>query len=115
MVHRTQRHRARIGWVGVDNNTNGGAGGFGVHKPSAADVQQMRRLLKADYEQKLSSQRTPQYRDFLRRLLCVDVLRRYTAAEALADPWVLGPEAVGGVEMVAEPWTTEFGTNSMPI
>ena len=34
--------------------------------------------------------RSPEYVAFMRRLLCVDVAERYTAAQALQDPWILG-------------------------
>jgi hypothetical protein len=39
---------------------------------------------------RLNPERSPGYRLFMKRLLCPDVFRRYTAAEALVDPWILG-------------------------
>ena len=67
-----------------------GVGGEGVHKASARDAELMRYLMAAKYS--LKPGRSPEFVAFLKRLLCVDPALRYTAAEALADPWVLGKD-----------------------
>jgi serine/threonine protein kinase len=48
-------------------------------------------LVKGSYRQ-LKPDRSPEYMAFLKRLLCPDVATRYTAAEALMDPWILGDD-----------------------
>ena len=67
---------------------NDGVGGHGVHQTTAGNLRLMRDLQEAKYV--LKADRTDLYRNFLARLLCPDVATRYTAAEALADPWILG-------------------------
>ena len=56
----------------------------------------MRDLQEAKYV--LKDGRSPEYRQFLSRLLCPDVAMRYTAVDALKDPWIL---------MGPDPWTAE--------
>ena len=51
----------------------------------------------ADANYQLNSERSSEYAAFLRRLLCFEPAQRYTAAEALKDPWVLGTD-----------WTTAY-------
>lgn len=68
----------------------GGVGGPHVHQANAGHLRQMRDLQAARYA--LKPGRSPEYVAFLERLLCVDVDRRYTAIEALSDPWMLADE-----------------------
>ena len=71
---------------------NDGVGGHAVHQTTAGNLRLMRDLQEAKYVVK--PQRSPQYVAFLGRLLQPDLARRYTAAEALLDPWILmGPDA----------------------
>jgi serine/threonine protein kinase len=67
---------------------NDGVGGHGVHAQSASDAELMRYLMQAKYP--LKGTESPEFVEFMSRLLSVDVERRYTAVEALSDPWVLG-------------------------
>lgn len=69
---------------------NDGVGGHGVYRPSRGNLQLMRDLLAARYT--LKPERSPEYVAFMERLLCVDVGRRYTAMEALSDPWMLADD-----------------------
>ena len=72
---------------------NDGVGGH--HQTTAGNLRLMRDLQDAKYV--LKPERSPEYVAFLKRLLCPDVATRYTAAEALTDPWILG-----------EDWTPEM-------
>ena len=67
-----------------------GVGGHGVHQATSGNLWLMEDLQNAKYV--LKDERTPEYREFLKRLLCPDVSARYTAAEALMDPWILAGE-----------------------
>lgn len=67
-----------------------GVGGHGVHQATSGNLRLMEDLQNAKYV--LKDERTPEYREFLKRLLCPDVSARYTAAEALMDPWILAGE-----------------------
>ena len=75
---------------------NDGVGGHGVHESTTSIRRLMESLQNARYV--LKPGRSPEYRQFLSRLLCPDVSTRYTAAEALKDPWIL---------MGPDPWTAE--------
>ena len=66
---------------------NDGVGGHGVHQTTAGNLRLMRDLQDAKYV--LKPDRSPEYVAFLARLLQPDVGHRYTAAEALMDPWIL--------------------------
>ena len=55
-----------------------GVGGFGVKKATQKDLALMQDLQAANYP--LKPDRTPEYVEFLSRLICPDVNRRYTAA-----------------------------------
>ena len=65
----------------------GGVGGPGIYEPTLGHLALMRNLMTARY--RLKSGRSAEYVAFLGRLLCVDADRRYTAIEALSDPWML--------------------------
>ena len=66
---------------------NDGVGGHGVHQTTAGNLRLMQDLQKANYT--LKDGRSPEYVEFLSRLLCPNVAERYTAAEALMDPWIV--------------------------
>jgi serine/threonine protein kinase len=78
---------------------NHGCGGPDCYTRTPGNLELMRHLQAASYP--LKPERSAEYRSFLSRLLCVDVARRYTAAEALKDPWILGddwsPDSVAAV------------------
>ena len=69
---------------------NDGVGGHGVHQTTAGNLRLMKDLQAANYI--LKPERSPEYVEFLKRLLCPDVASRYTAAQALMDPWILAGE-----------------------
>ena len=69
---------------------NDGVGGHGVHQTTAGNLRLMQDLQKANYT--LKDARSPEYRAFLARLLCPNVADRYTAEEALMDPWIVTAE-----------------------
>lgn len=71
-------------------NDGGGGGGHGVHQTTAGNLRLMRDLQDEKYE--LKPERSPEYVAFLKRLLCPDVATRYSAAEALMDPWIMGDD-----------------------
>ena len=69
---------------------NDGVGGHGVHQTTEGNLRLMQDLQKANYT--LKDARSPEYRAFLARLLCPNVAHRYTAEEALMDPWIVTAE-----------------------
>ena len=77
----------------------GGVGGPGVYQPTMGHLALMRNLMTARY--RLSPGRSPAYAAFLERLLCVDAGRRYTAIEALSDPWMLADDEWSAGQAVA--------------
>lgn len=64
-----------------------GVGGAGVHRATQQNLRMMRLLKDAEY--KLRPGYSPEFIAFLSRLLTPDASARYTAAEALLDPWML--------------------------
>ena len=68
----------------------GGFGGHGVTVPTRTDTACMRAICSANY--KLKSGSSAEIHTFLARLLNVDPATRYTAAQALHDPWILGTD-----------------------
>ena len=66
---------------------NDGVGGHGVHQTTAGNLRLMQDLQNAEY--KLKEGRSPEYVAFLARLLCPNVSERYTAEQALMDPWIV--------------------------
>jgi serine/threonine protein kinase len=69
---------------------NDSVGGHGVHQTTAGNLRLMKDLQAANYV--LKAERSPEYVEFIKRLLCPDVASRYTAAQALMDPWILAGE-----------------------
>jgi len=68
----------------------GGFGGPGVMVPTHRDTACMRAICSANY--KLKPGYSTEFHTFLGRLLHVDPATRYTAAQALHDPWILGTD-----------------------
>ena len=61
-----------------------------MHQASPQNIRMMKLLSEARYE--LSEGHSRKFVAFLSRLLTPDVAARYTAAEALVDPWMLDSE-----------------------
>jgi serine/threonine protein kinase len=70
-----------------DEPGNGGVGEHGQHRATRQNLRLMKQLMHAQYD--LKRDYSPEFVDFLSRLLTTDVNARYTAAEALVDPWML--------------------------
>eukprot|EP01043_Picozoa_sp_COSAG02_P006585 COSAG02_NODE_188_length_30307_cov_341.858746_24_plen_385_part_00 len=64
-----------------------GVGEHGQHRATRQNLHLMQQLKRAQYQ--LKGDYSPEFIEFLSRLLIVDVNARYTAAEALVDPWML--------------------------
>ena len=73
-----------------DRRAHGGFGGSGVKQATRVDTACMNAIKGAKY--RLDRQRSAEYRAFLAKLLCVDPATRYTAVEALHDPWIRGTD-----------------------
>jgi serine/threonine protein kinase len=69
---------------------NDSVGGHGVHQTTAGNLRLMQNMQKANYT--LKTERSSEYRAFLARLLCPNIADRYTAEEALMDPWIVTAE-----------------------
>jgi serine/threonine protein kinase len=59
-------------------------------------------LLSQAAKYPLKAGRTPEYVAFLKKLLCPDVASRYTAAQALKDPWLM-----------CDDWTAEMAQEAV--
>ena len=69
---------------------NDGVGGHGVKAATPENLRMMKRLKDAEYT--LKPGRSPEFVAFLARLLHPDPTTRYSAAEALQDPFMLSAE-----------------------
>merc|ERR1711939_167339 len=79
----------------VGGNRHGAAtGAEGRQWAQPSDIETMNAIRSAQYQ--LKPGRSAEYAAFLARLLCVDTAFRYTAVQALHDPWIIG-----------EDWTVE--------
>ena len=76
--------------VGDEEKANGGFGGPGKKDPTPTDTRIMNAILSATH--RLRPERSPEYKAFMTNLLCVDPAARYTAVQALHDPWILGAD-----------------------
>jgi serine/threonine protein kinase len=73
-----------------------------LHLHSHDNVVMLSALLGQAAKYQLKAGRTVEYVAFLKKLICPDVAARYTAAQALEDPW-----------LTCDGWTTEMAKEAV--